>query len=197
MSHKNPSHEKFERLTSKTIVLDQDNIDTDQIIPARYLTCTSRDGLGQSLFYDWRFDEAGQPRNSDPLAGKDARTHRILVAGNNFGCGSSREHAPWALTGFGFAAIISTKIADIFKSNALKNALLPIELDADAHADLVAAPGAELVIDLKACTVEMPGRWVRDFTIEPFGRQCLLDGVDPLGFLQNCEADIARYEAAL
>ena len=187
--------EPFKTLTSKTLVLAAENIDTDQIIPARFLTTTSSDGLGDYAFYDWRFDDAGQPRKSDPLAGHDARSHQILVGGANFGCGSSREHAPWALKSYGFAVVISSKIADIFTSNALNNGLLPITVDEDIHEELLAVPGAELTIDLEACTVSRTGAWQRPFAIARFGRRCLLDGVDPLGFLQNCEADIARYEA--
>ncbi len=189
------SLEPFTTLTSKTLVLAAQDIDTDQIIPARFLTTTSSAGLGQYVFYDWRFDEDGQPRSSDPLAGRDAQEHRILVGGSNFGCGSSREHAPWALKDYGFTVIISSKIADIFKSNALKNGLLPIEVDQATHEELLHSPGCELVVDLEACTLESPGQWTKAFEIELFGRRCLLDGVDPLAFLQNCEADIARYEA--
>ena len=187
--------EPFKTLRSKTLVLAAQDIDTDQIIPARFLTTTSSAGLGQYAFYDWRFDETGQPRNSDPLAGKDPQAHRILVGGANFGCGSSREHAPWALKDYGFAVIISSRIADIFKSNALKNGLLPIEVEASIHTDLLDNPGCELVVDLEACTLSRPGHWTHTFAIEPFGRRCLLEGVDPLAFLQKCEADIARFEA--
>lgn len=187
--------EDFSTLKSRTLVLAQENIDTDQIIPARYLTTTLRAGLGKAAFYDWRFDENGKPRKNSPFSGHHPATHQILVGGANFGCGSSREHAPWALTDYGFRAIISTGIADIFKSNALKNSMIPIELPAEHHDALLANPGAELVIDLERCAVEWPGHWTQGFDIDPFGRQCLLDGVDPLGFLQQCENDIAKYEA--
>ncbi len=196
MSHKKTMPEQFTVLISKTLVLAQENIDTDQIIPARFLTTTSRHGLGRAAFYDWRYDETGMARNSDPFAGKDAGEHQILVGGDNFGCGSSREHAPWALSDFGFRVIVSTKIADIFKSNALKNGIVPIEVSAETHADLVANPGAEVVVDLERCEISRPGAWKQSFEIERFGRRCLLDGVDPLGFLQKCENDIAQFEAA-
>ncbi len=187
--------EKFKHLQSKTLVLPDANIDTDQIIPARFLTTTSRKGLGRAAFYDWRFDEAGMPRNSDPFAGKDPLAHQILVGGPNFGCGSSREHAPWALADFGFRAVVSTKIADIFKSNALKNGILPVEVDADTHADLLACPGAEVIINLQDLQIERLGVWKQSFQIDAFGRRCLLEGVDPLRFLQGCAEQIAQFEA--
>jgi 3-isopropylmalate/(R)-2-methylmalate dehydratase small subunit len=191
------SPEKFTKLTSKTLVLAQENIDTDQIIPARFLTTTSKKGLGRAAFYDWRYDEAGMARNSDPFAGKDDGSFQILVGGDNFGCGSSREHAPWALSDFGFRVIVSTKIADIFKSNALKNGIIPIEVSAEILADLMGTPGAEVCVDLQRCEISRPGRWKQSFEIDRFGRNCLLDGVDPLGFLQNCEAEITRFEAKM
>ncbi len=189
------SRDKFTTLRSKTLALAQENIDTDQIIPARFLTTTSRNGLGRAAFYDWRYDESGMARNSDPFAGKDNGDHQVLVGGANFGCGSSREHAPWALRDFGFQAIISTKIADIFKSNALKNGIIPIEVSDDIHKDLVTSPGAEVVIDLERCEISRPGLWTQSFEVEAFGRRCLLDGVDPLGFLQGCDDEITRFEA--
>ncbi len=187
--------DKFSKLTSRTMVLAQENIDTDQIIPARFLTTTSRNGLGRAAFYDWRYDEAGMARNSDPFAGKEPQAHQILVGGANFGCGSSREHAPWALADFGFRAVVSTKIADIFKSNAIKNSILPIEVSSETHADLIATPGAELTIDLERLEILRPGKWKQSFEMDAFGRRCLLDGVDPLGFLQNCEDEITQFEA--
>ena len=127
------SFEAFKTLTSRTVVLPQENIDTDQIIPARFLTTTVKDGLGKSAFYDWRYDEDGRPKNSSVFNGVNPETHKILVAGSNFGCGSSREHAPWALSDFGFRAVISSDIADIFKSNAQKNGLLPVEVDEETQ----------------------------------------------------------------
>ena len=142
--------ERFTTLTSRTLVLPQASIDTDQIIPARFLTTTTREGLGALAFYDWRYDD-GKLRPNDPLNTLDPSEHRILVAGDNFGCGSSREHAPWALLDYGFRAVVSTSIADIFSSNALKNGLLPIVVDAETHARLLASPGGRVTIDLEHC----------------------------------------------
>jgi len=189
------SHEKFQTLRAKTMVLPQENIDTDQIIPARFLTTTSRAGLGRAAFYDWRFDESGVSRTDNPFSSIEPQTHQILVGGVNFGCGSSREHAPWALRDFGFRAVVSTKIADIFKSNALKNGIIPIEVSEEIHADLLASPGIELIIDLENRQISRPEHWKQSFEIDPFGRRCLLDGVDPLGFLQARSAEIAKFEA--
>ena len=190
------SFEPFTSLTARTIVLPQENIDTDQIIPARFLTTTERDGLGKAAFYDWRYDDAGNPRNDTPLnlAGQDGRT--ILVAGGNFGCGSSREHAPWALMDVGFRVVISSDIADIFKNNALKNGLLPVEVDSKTHARLLQTPGAEVAIDLETQTVRLADGWQAVFDIEPFARRCLLDGVDPLGHLLKQSAAIESFEGA-
>lgn len=189
------SLKKNMKFTSKTVNLPAVNIDTDQIIPARFLTTTVKSGLGKMAFYDWRYNQDGRPINSDPFAKKDINAHQILVAGDNFGCGSSREHAPWALVDFGFRAIISTKIADIFKNNALKNGLLPIEVDPKIHAELLTSPGVTLNIDLQLCEISRAGHWDRNFEVDPFARQCLLDGIDPLGFLQSCEDEITKFEA--
>ena len=186
----------FRKLVSRTVVLIEENIDTDQIIPARFLTTTSREGLGKSAFYDWRYDENGGPRNSSALNSVDPATHEILVAGANFGCGSSREHAPWALYDFGFRAIISSDIADIFTSNALKNGLLPVEVDEKTHRELLGAPGIEVEIDLESQTVRFGENWQAVFNVEPFARRCLLDGVDPLGHLLNQVDAIENYEQA-
>ncbi len=189
------SFEPVRELKSRTIVLRQENIDTDQIIPARFLTTTSREGLGKSAFFDWRYNAEGRLRNDSPLDGYDPAEHKILVAGSNFGCGSSREHAPWALSDFGFSAIISSDIADIFKSNALKNGLLPVEVDDKTHRRLLSSPGEEVTIDLESQTVRFAGgQWQTVFDVEPFARQCLLDGVDPLGALINQLPAIERYE---
>ncbi|MFN0024227.1 MAG: 3-isopropylmalate dehydratase small subunit [Parvularculaceae bacterium] len=182
-------------LRSRTIVLPQANIDTDQIIPARFLTTTTRAGLGKSLFFDWRYDESGRPKNSSPFNGVNTAMHAILVAGPNFGCGSSREHAPWALADFGFRAVISSDIADIFKSNALKNGLLPVAIDAATHQRLIELPGALVTIDLKTMTVTLEDGAIAGFTVEPFARRCLLDGVDPLGALLKHLPAIEAYEA--
>ncbi len=188
--------EPITSLTSKTVVLPTDNIDTDQIIPARFLTTTTRDGLGKSVFYDWRYTENGSLRNNSPLDGFDPEKYSILVAGSNFGCGSSREHAPWALADFGFRAVVSSDIADIFKSNALKNGLLPVEVDEKTHQRLLRCAGEEISIDLVAQTVKLPGGWQAVFEIEPFARHCLLEGIDPLGHLLNQIVAIEAYEEA-
>ncbi len=187
--------EPFTKLTSRTIVLPQDDIDTDQIIPARFLTTTSREGLGEAAFYDWRYDADGRVLNSSALNGANTTTHQILVAGSNFACGSSREHAPWALLDFGFKAVISSDIADIFTSNALKNGLLPVEVDQETHALLLSDPGREVCIDLENSKLTVGERETL-FQIEPFARRCLLDGVDPLGHLLNNMAAIEAHEAA-
>lgn len=186
--------EPFKKLSSRTVVLAQENIDTDQIIPARFLTTTSRLGLGKAAFYDWRYDDNGRPKNSSVFNGVNPETHQILVGGSNFGCGSSREHAPWALLDFGFRVVISSDIADIFKSNALKNGLLPVTVDEATHARLLAAPGVEVTIDLEAETVTIGEDAKTGFKVEPFARRCLLDGVDPLGHILNQMAAIEAYE---
>ena len=188
--------EPFRLLTSRTVVLPQENIDTDQIIPARFLTTTTREGLGRLAFHDWRYDADGAPKPEFVLNAIDPTSHRILVAGRNFGCGSSREHAPWALMDYGFRAVISTEIADIFTSNSLQNGLLPIVLDADSHARLMAAPGAEVGVDLEARQVRSDG-WSASFAVEPFARRCLLDGVDPLGWLLARQGSIRAHEDTL
>ena len=184
----------FSVLTSRTAVLPVDNVDTDQIIPARFLTTTQRSGLGRHLFADWRRDADNQPRPDFVLNRPESAGARVLVAGHNFGCGSSREHAPWALLDYGFRAVISTGIADIFRSNALRNGLLPVVLDTEAHAWLVANPGAEITIDLGRCRVLLPGGAAVSFEVEPFARHCMLHGLDPLGWLLSREDDIRRYE---
>lgn len=189
------TNERFENFASRTFVLADDNIDTDQIIPARFLTTTSRDGLGAAAFYDWRFDEDGRPRNSSVFNGFDPNAQKILVGGANFGCGSSREHAPWALFDLGFRAVVSTDIADIFMSNALKNGLLTITVDKDVHELLLASPGAEVSIDLSAQLLKIADGGPIAFAIEPFARRCLLDGVDPLGHLLKQIDAIAAFES--
>ena len=186
--------DRFTQLTSRTFVLPQTNIDTDQIIPARFLTTTTRDGLGAAAFYDWRYDGDGNPIADAPLNTVDAGEHRVLVAGDNFGCGSSREHAPWALMDFGFRAVISTSIADIFSSNALKNGLLPIIVDEDTHARLLADPGGRVSVDLERCELTVGNEPPVAFSVEPFARRCLLDGVDTLGWLMERLPAIEAYE---
>jgi 3-isopropylmalate/(R)-2-methylmalate dehydratase small subunit len=187
---------KFEKIESKTVVIAVDNIDTDQIIPARYLKAIAKEGLGEGLFRDWRYDADGSPKPDFPLNRAGAEGAQILVAGDNFGCGSSREHAPWALTQNGFRAVISTSFADIFKGNALKNGLLPVVAPADAHAELLKSPGAMVTVDLASQSVRLAGGRVFEFPIDPFAKQCLLDGMDELGYMLAQESAIAAYESA-
>lgn len=186
----------FRTLTSKTVVLSQANIDTDQIIPARFLTTTSRKGLGTHAFHDWRYEADGTPKPEAVLNRIDPAERRILVAGDNFACGSSREHAPWALLDYGFRAVIATSIADIFTSNALKNGLLPVEVDAETWAQLAANPDHPVTLDLEAQELRRGVAPPVPFTVEPFARRCLLDGVDTLGWLQSHAPAIAAFEAA-
>jgi 3-isopropylmalate/(R)-2-methylmalate dehydratase small subunit len=181
-------------LTSRTVVLPEANIDTDRIIPARFLTTTIRAGLGAHLFADWRYDPQGLPRADFPLNHADAAGCSILVAGRNFGCGSSREHAPWALLDHGFRAVISTQIADIFSSNALKNGLLPVVVDEGSAAWLTAHPGAQVAIDVASATLSLPNGASVPFPLEAFARHCLLEGVDELGFLLARRAEIEAFE---
>jgi 3-isopropylmalate/(R)-2-methylmalate dehydratase small subunit len=181
-------------LASRTLVLPSTNIDTDQIIPARFLTTTTKEGLGRQLFADWRYDASGAPKQDFVLNGPEAAGCAILVAGRNFGCGSSREHAPWALLDYGFRAVISTEIADIFRNNSLKNGLLPIVVDARTHAWLMQHPGVSLSIDVQASTVTLPDGTAVEFPIDAFARYCLLNGVDELGFLLQQADAIGRYE---
>ena len=186
--------EPLRQLRARTVVLPYPNIDTDQIIPARFLRTTGRDALGKELFHDWRYAPDGRPRADFPLNQASAAGCAILVAGPNFGCGSSREHAPWALLDYGFRAVISTSIADIFTNNALKNGLLPIVLEAPVVERLNASPGVELVIDLERNSVRLPDGATAPFVIERFARYCLLHGTDELGYLQSQQDAIARYE---
>jgi 3-isopropylmalate/(R)-2-methylmalate dehydratase small subunit len=186
---------KLDTIVSKAVVLPIENIDTDQIIPARFLKTVSMEGLGDNLFLDWRYKEDGSPNPEFPLNKPENAGAQILVAGDNFGCGSSREHAPWALKQFGLRAIVSTSFADIFRGNALKNGLLPIIVPADIHKDLLNSGGKTLKIDLATQTLTMPDGRAVEFPIDPFAKQCLLDGVDEMGYMQNQEAAIAAYEA--
>ncbi len=200
--------EPFKTLTSHMVTIPVENIDTDQIIPARFMKTTTKAGLGRHLFADWRYNADGTPKPDFVLNRPEAQGARILLAGDNFGCGSSREHAPWALTDFGFRAIISTSFADIFRNNALKNGLLPVIVDAETHRqllDLVARdsrkssrageqPGPEITIELASHTLYMTdGRQVT-FPIDEFSKSCLLAGIDQLGYLFKHEALIAAYE---
>jgi len=187
------SNEPFSVLSSRTVVLSNENIDTDQIIPARFLTTTSRQGLGKLAFHDWRYDGEGREVKDFVLNRIAPCAHRILVAGKNFGCGSSREHAPWALADFGFRAVVSTEIADIFTSNALKNGVLPVVIDQASWNLLAARPGENATIDLDACELRF-GNHVAKFKVESFARRCLLDGVDTMGWLVGRMPAIEAYE---
>ena len=183
-------------ITTRTVVLSAVNVDTDQIIPARFLTTTTRAGLGAHAFADWRYDGAGSLKPDSPFRENERNAYGVLVAGQNFGCGSSREHAPWALLDFGFRAVISTRIADIFTGNALKNGLVPVEVDEETHRALMDQSGVELTVDLERMRVFTPNGGVdAPFRLEPFARRCLLDGVDPMGALLAAEAEIAAFES--
>ena len=185
---------KLTRIHSRTVVLPFENIDTDRIIPARFLTTTERSGLGKSLFNDWRYRADGSADPDFVLNKPEASGCEILVAGRNFGCGSSREHAPWALTDFGIRAVLSSEIADIFRGNSLKNGLLAVVLGEDDHRYLIDNPGIELDIDIAAQTIALPDGRKLTFALEAFAKHCLLAGVDQLGFLLQHEAQIAEFE---
>jgi 3-isopropylmalate/(R)-2-methylmalate dehydratase small subunit len=184
------------RIHSKTVAIPSSNIDTDQIIPARFLTTTTKTGLGSQLFADWRYRADGSPDPEFALNKAEARGAQVLVAGRNFGCGSSREHAPWALLDFGFRAVISTEIADIFRGNSLKNGLLPIVVDEQVSQWLLDHPGALVDIDVGATRLTLPTGVSVAFPLEAFARHCLLNGIDELGYLRSRVGDIERYEAA-
>jgi 3-isopropylmalate/(R)-2-methylmalate dehydratase small subunit len=184
------------RITSRTVVIGSSDIDTDQIIPARFLTTTTKEGLGKQLFADWRYHSDGSPKEQFVLNRPEARGAEILVAGRNFGCGSSREHAPWALLDYGFRAVISTEIADIFRGNSLINGLLPVVVDEPTSQWLLHHPGAEVDIDLESLRLTLPTGASVAFPIEPFARHCLVNGVDELGYLLSKLSDIERFEAA-
>lgn len=184
--------------SSRVVLLPVENIDTDQIIPARFLKVTDKAGLGDALFSDWRYDADGNPKPDFVLNQPESKDAHILFAGDNFGCGSSREHAPWALVGYGFKAVISTFFADIFRNNSLKNGLLPIIVPEEVHERLQARlqrdPDAELSIDLASQTLTLPDGETVHFPIDPFAKHCLLNGLDQLGFLQGEAEAIGRYE---
>jgi len=182
-------------IDSRTAVLAHENIDTDRIIPARFLTTTQRDGLGRYAFNDWRYRADGSEDPAFALNQPGARGCEILVAGRNFGCGSSREHAPWALLDYGIRAVLSSEIADIFRGNALKNGLLAVVIREDEHRWLLAHPGIELKIDIADGTIELPDGGRFRFELDAFSRHCLLQGVDQLGFLQQHLPQIAAFEA--
>jgi 3-isopropylmalate/(R)-2-methylmalate dehydratase small subunit len=190
---------QFDVLTSRVVALPVDDIDTDQIIPARFLKVTDKAGLGQALFADWRYLSDGNPRPEFALNRPDAQGAEILIAGDNFGCGSSREHAPWALTGWGLRAVVARGFADIFQSNALKNGLVPVIIDAAVHGELLAMrerdPKLTLTIDLRATALRLPDGRAVEFPIDPFARRCLLDGLDELSYLLTHEQLVKAYES--
>ena len=193
----------FEPLTTSYVVIANDNIDTDQIIPARFLKTIQRSGLGDLAFHDWRYDASGAPRPDFPLNAPTASDARVLVAGRNFGCGSSREHAVWALMGAGFRAVVSTSFADIFRGNALGNGLLPVEVDDETMQVLARAADVtseserpRVTIDLRSQALTLPNGTVVTFPIAPFAKHCLLHGIDELDVLVDATADIDRYEAS-
>jgi 3-isopropylmalate/(R)-2-methylmalate dehydratase small subunit len=187
------------QIHSTVAVLPNDNIDTDQIIPARFLKTISKEGLGDQLFFDWRYNADGSPKADFVLNTPAAKASKVLLAGDNFGCGSSREHAPWALTQYGLQAVLSTSFADIFKQNSLKNRLLPIVMPKEAHAALFAAlekdPGLQVTIDLPAQTLSWPGGPTVEFPIDAFAKDCMLQGVDEIGYVLKQDAAIAAFEA--
>jgi 3-isopropylmalate/(R)-2-methylmalate dehydratase small subunit len=190
----------FTNFESRIVPLPINNIDTDQIIPARFLKTTSKLGLDRQLFNDWRYDAEGRPNPDFILNQPQAQGAQVLLAGDNFGCGSSREHAPWALTQFGFRAVVSTSFADIFKQNSLKNSLLPIVVPPDAHDELFTAvaadPAAVVKIDLLNQTLTLPSGRAVEFPVDSFSKHCLVEGVDELGYILQRAGEIAAYEAS-
>ena len=190
---------KFENFESRMVPLPATNVDTDQIIPARFLKTITKDGLGANLFCDWRYDAQGKPKPDFILNQPHVQGAHVLLVGDNFGCGSSREHAPWALTQFGFRAVISTSFADIFRGNSLKNGLLPVIVPPDVHAELFGAvekdPNATVKIDLARQTLTTPAGRQIGFPVDGFSKHCLLEGVDELGYMLQHEAEIAAFEA--
>jgi len=188
--------QKFTAFESKMVVIPRDNIDTDQIIPARFLKTISKVGLGDQLFCDWRYDAEGKPNPDFILNRPESKSRQVLLAGDNFGCGSSREHAPWALTQYGFRAVISTSFADIFKANSLKNSLLPIVVPADVHAELLKNPEAPVKIDLASQTLTLANGRKVEFPVDSFAKHCLLEGIDELGYILQQDPAIAAFEAS-
>lgn len=191
--------EPFSNVTSHLVALPMENIDTDQIIPARFLKTITKSGLGKHLFSDWRYDADGSARPGFQLNLPESIGAKILLAGDNFGCGSSREHAPWALMDHGFRVVISTSFADIFRNNALKNGLLPVEVDAETHRQLISLaaedPGVELTVDLAQQKVDLPDGRAVSFPIDGFSRTCLLEGIDQLGYLLKQEPYLEKFES--
>jgi 3-isopropylmalate/(R)-2-methylmalate dehydratase small subunit len=191
---------QFTTLTSRVMPLPVNDIDTDQIIPAQFLKATDKNGLADALFYHWRYNDDKSPKADFVLNQSEYMGAQILLAGDNFGCGSSREHAPWALTSYGFRAVVSTSFADIFRNNSLKNGLIPIIVDEATHKMLFdyieEVPNAEFTVDLASQTLSFPNGSVQ-FPIDPFNKTCLLNGVDELGYIMNFEKEIAEFEAQL
>lgn len=191
---------KFTSITSKIVPLAAENVDTDQIIPARYLKVTDKTGLGEALFADWRYNGDGSPKADFILNQAEMRGRAVLLAGDNFGCGSSREHAPWALVSGGFSAVISTSFADIFRNNSLKNGLLPIIVDKDTHTQLFSLleedPNTSVAIDLESQTLTLPDGRKVNFPIDSFSKTCLLNGVDEIGYVLKQMDQIKAFEAA-
>jgi len=188
--------EKFTAFESQMVLIARDNIDTDQIIPARFLKTISMVGLGDQLFYDWRYHADGKPKPDFVLNNPESKSRQVLLAGDNFGCGSSREHAPWALTQYGFRAVISTSFADIFKNNSLKNSLLPIVVPPDVHAELLKDPTGTVKVDLPSQTLTLASGRKVEFPVDDFAKHCLLEGIDELGYILKQEPAIAAFEAA-
>jgi 3-isopropylmalate/(R)-2-methylmalate dehydratase small subunit len=181
-------------IASRTFSLPVANIDTDQIIPAHFLTTTGRDGLGRACFHAWRFDADGAERADNPLHDHDTERQKVLVAGENFGCGSSREHAPWALLDYGFQAVISSRFADIFRNNAVKNGLLPVIVEEEVAQHLLANPDTEVRIDIAQRSLDINGFGRVEFPLDPFSAYCLTRGIDQLDFILQGADDIRRYE---
>ena len=192
--------EPIRRFTSRVVPLPNENVDTDQITPARFLKTTEKSGLGKVLFYDWRYDAGGKPRPDFILNQPEAAGAAVLLAGNNFGCGSSREHSPWALADFSFRAVISTAFADIFRNNCLKNGILPITVSEAVHAELFRLretdPNIEVTVDLATQRLDLPDGTAATFPIDAFSKKCLLEGLDELGYLMSFEDRIAAFETA-
>ena len=190
----------FRKLTSRIVPLPNENVDTDQITPARFLKVTSKVGLGKCLFYDWRYDSEGKPKPDFILNQPHIAGSSVLLAGDNFGCGSSREHAPWALADFGFQVLISTSFADIFRNNCLKNGILPLVVDRDCHERLFRMvredASAAVTVDLDSQRLFLPDGKSVPFAIDSYSKKCLLEGLDDLGYLLRHSDEIAAYEAA-
>lgn len=191
--------EPIRKFSSRVVPLPNENVDTDQITPARFLKVTDKKGLGKILFYDWRYDSSGNPKPEFVLNKPGSAGAAVLLAGNNFGCGSSREHAPWALVDFGFRAVISTSFADIFRNNCLKNGLLPVAIDKSSHQELFCLierdPSLQIEVDLATQSLTLPTGRKIIFPIDPFSKKCLLDGVDEIGYILNLSDRITEYEA--